>query len=307
MPLQDGGRVTYRYDAFGRRQRKDHFDAEGMPLRSVNFIWDGDTLCADRVAGEGWRTFVHHPVTAVPLMQAERGEVFTCVSDQVGIVKELIDDAGMVAWSGAHSAWGEVLEEAADEMSRHRRGWKVASPFRLLGQYYDAETGLGCSRFRYFDADTARWCSPDPLTLLAGMNLFGFNKSPTWVSDPLGLSDKHEEAEKERIIVRRFDSKRNIKKMKKEGVKYDPQKGNGIPTCTTNIDPVHPDKIKKALGARSADAYVDIDVTDKKTLTRKTKEGKVEIVIQEDIDPGDIVGSGKVSKSRKSTSYEGDD
>jgi len=108
--------------------------------------------------------------------------------------------------------------------------------------------------------------------------------------------EKTSEATKE--VVRRFDTKQNIKQIKKEGITYDPSRGNGIPTTSTNIDPVNPNKIRQATGARAADAYVDIDVTNKKKFERKTKAGKREIVIQESISPKDIVDSGKVQNSK---------
>jgi RHS repeat-associated protein len=81
------------------------------------------------------------------------------------------------------------MDSASDETSSNQREWAVNSPFRLHGQYYDAETGLGCTRHRYFDAQTARWCSPDPIGIAGGMNLFGFNRAATVAADPLGLTD----------------------------------------------------------------------------------------------------------------------
>jgi len=89
--------------------------------------------------------------------------------------------------------------------------------------------------------------------------------------------------EENREIVRRFDSKANIKNAKKNGIAYDSTKGSGIPTATTNIEPLWPDKIKTLLGAKNADYYIDIDITNKTVLRRKTKQGKHEIVIQQDI------------------------
>ncbi len=189
VQLPDGTRTAYRYGPHGRRQRKEHFAANGELIEAVDFLWDGDVLCADRVEGEHWRVFVSHPVTRLALLQVERGEVFTCVSDQVGVVRELIDQAGHVAWSGNYSVWGTLLDSAADEASITVRSWKVTSPFRLLGQYHDAETGFACTRYRYFDASTASWCSADPIGISGGLNLFGFNRSPSLVVDLLGLSD----------------------------------------------------------------------------------------------------------------------
>jgi RHS repeat-associated protein len=65
---------------------------------------------------------------------------------------------------------------------------EVESPFRLLGQYADKETGLCCTRYRYFDAETGRWLSTDPLGLGGGPNLLAWDRSPVLTTDPLGLS-----------------------------------------------------------------------------------------------------------------------
>ena len=188
VELASGTRVRFTYDAFGRRLRKEVVTGAvvGRP-RVVEFVWDGDALAADIEADRGARCFVHMPGTQIPVFQAERGEVFTYVNDHVGLPKELIDQAGRVVWSAAHSAWGQVVETFAGpigELSRRRR---VESPFRLLGQYADEETGLCAARFRYLDPEVGRWLSPDALGLEGGRDVFGWNGSPTAVIDPLGL------------------------------------------------------------------------------------------------------------------------
>ncbi|KYF63144.1 hypothetical protein BE04_11705 [Sorangium cellulosum] len=185
--LPSGARVAFTYDAFGRRIRKEVFD-DGTDLREVvEFVWDGDMLAADIHGQRGTRTFVHAPGTFLPLLQAEQGEVFCYVTDHVGTPRELIDAAGRVAWSGAYSAWGELRETFVDS-ERAARGRTVEPPFRLLGQYEDEESGLRYTRYRYFDPEVARWCSPDPLGIYGGNDLYGFGGAPTWSVDPFGLS-----------------------------------------------------------------------------------------------------------------------
>jgi RHS repeat-associated protein len=105
------------------------------------------------------------------------------VTDHLGTPKELLDERGRVAWRAQHGAWGNVVEESRDLGSV-----AVKSPFRLLGQYHDAETGLEHTRFRCFEAATGRWLGPEPLGIRGGKNLCGFGGAPTIVSDPLGLS-----------------------------------------------------------------------------------------------------------------------
>lgn len=190
VKLPSGERVAFLYDAFGRRVRKEVLAQDGVLRRAVDFVWDGDVLAGDIERQHGARCFVHAPGMFVPLLQAERGEVFSYVTDQVGVPKELIDQQGRVAWAAIHSPWGQVAEQEADsERAESRSRATIESPFRLLGQYADLETGLCYTRFRYFDAEVGRWCSPDPIGVQGGANLYGLNNAPTVVVDPLGLAE----------------------------------------------------------------------------------------------------------------------
>ena len=184
VALPSGERVLFTYDAFGRRVRKEIQDEYGDRRYAVDFLWDGDVLAGDEDTRHGRRCFVHAPGTFLPLLQAERGEVFSYVVDKVGVPKELIDREGRVTWSAAHSAWGRVTETY---VAPERSGRAVESPFRLLGQYADEETGLCYTRLRYFDWQTGRWCSPDPIGLLGGPNVYAFGGAPSDVVDPFGL------------------------------------------------------------------------------------------------------------------------
>jgi RHS repeat-associated protein len=160
---------------------------EGPPasadaVRVVEYLWDQDTLAQEIDTDRGKRVYVQDPASLAPLMHAEHGEVFTYVNDHLGAPREILDRSGRAAWGGTYSAWGRVVEVARDEQAR-----STDTPFRLLGQYHDEETGLAYVRFRYFDPDTARWLSPDPVNLLGGRNVNGFNGAPTVDGDPLGL------------------------------------------------------------------------------------------------------------------------
>jgi RHS repeat-associated protein len=165
-------------------------DGTQPPVRVVGYLWDGVTLALETDSVRGARAFVHTPGSYEPLLQAEQGEVFAYVNDHLGTPKELIGADGTVAWAAAHSAYGKIVAQASD------RSRPVESPFRLLGQYFDPETGLALAWHRYFDADTGRWISPDPLGLAGGRGVFAFNGSPTgavdptWLACPLGKSAK---------------------------------------------------------------------------------------------------------------------
>lgn len=127
---------------------------------------------------------MHEPGTFRPLLQAEQGQVFLYVLDHIGAPRELLDAQGRVVWAAAHRAWGRLAETQVDPAASHAR--PVASPFRQLGHYADDETGLHCTRFRYWDPDVARWLSPEPLGLDGGTAMFGLGGSPAFLVDPLG-------------------------------------------------------------------------------------------------------------------------
>ncbi|MBI4700578.1 MAG: DUF4150 domain-containing protein [Deltaproteobacteria bacterium] len=188
--LPDGRRLRMTYDAFGRRVKKE-VAAGDATARVVHYVWDGDALAMEMDSERGARSFVHRPGSLVPLLQAQGGEVFAYVTDHLGTPRELIDRAGRVAWAARCSIWGRVVETWSDPAGPERRGGPIDSPFRLLGQVADEETGLCCTRFRYFDPEVGRWCSPDPIGISGGVDLFGFGGSPTQDVDPFGLAPIH--------------------------------------------------------------------------------------------------------------------
>ena len=60
-------------------------------------------------------------------------------------------------------------------------------PFKYQGQYYDNEVELCYNRFRYYQPETGRYISEDPIKLLGGFNVFAYvSDSNAWV-DLLGL------------------------------------------------------------------------------------------------------------------------
>ncbi|NUP11308.1 MAG: glycohydrolase toxin TNT-related protein, partial [Polyangiaceae bacterium] len=188
VKLPDGTHVVMEYDAFGRRIRKEARAAGAQRAKATELVWDRDQICADLTPERGVRVFVSHPNGGTPLLQTEKGETFHVVTDHIGIPRELIDGAGRVAWAAKVDAWGRITDEKWEPIGEQNRGYRVRSPFRLLGQYEDEETGLTVTRYRQFDPEVGRWLSPDPLGVRGGLNLHGFDGTPTVDVDPLGLS-----------------------------------------------------------------------------------------------------------------------
>ncbi|QOJ24279.1 MAG: RHS repeat protein [Gammaproteobacteria bacterium] len=58
---------------------------------------------------------------------------------------------------------------------------------RFPGQYFDKETNLHYNYFRYYEPETGRYISPDPIGLMGGMNIYTYvNGAPTIFTDPTG-------------------------------------------------------------------------------------------------------------------------
>ena len=70
-----------------------------------------------------------------------------------------------------------------------REGSSSGGPDVVIGQYYDRETGLHYNGARYYDPDTGRYLSPDPLGLEGGdPTLYAYAaNNPLRFADPLGL------------------------------------------------------------------------------------------------------------------------
>jgi RHS repeat-associated protein len=95
----------------------------------------------------------------------------------------MTDEAGNIAWSASYKAWGEAKELIGK--AANKAGFK--NPLRFQGQYLDHETGLHYNRFRYYDPETGRFISKDPIGFAGGLNVFQYAPNPMEWVDPFGL------------------------------------------------------------------------------------------------------------------------
>jgi RHS repeat-associated protein len=98
--------------------------------------------------------------------------------DHLGTASELLADDGKSWWAIRYCAWGRTYSHLVCH---------VDQPLRFQGQYLDEETGLHYNRFRYFDKDSARFLTQDPIGLLGGGNSYQYAPNPIGWVDPMGL------------------------------------------------------------------------------------------------------------------------
>jgi len=168
----EGESWTYAYDALGRRVAKTG------PEGTTRFIWDRHVLIQEIRDGKPPATWLYSPGTWVPAGKMIGEEFQTLVPDHIGTPLQLVDSEGEVRWSARSDLWGKT------EITQ---GNQEDCPFRFPGQWCDPETGLHYNRFRYYDPDTGRFLSPDPLRHISGIGPYQYGPNPlNWV-DPFGL------------------------------------------------------------------------------------------------------------------------
>ncbi|MET9668882.1 putative T7SS-secreted protein [Streptomyces sp. NPDC006475] len=190
----DGTLWRYRYDPLGRRTRKERMAPDGESvLEWTDFTWDGTVLAEQTTSPAGAAhlvtlTWDHQGLT--PITQTERltdsatsheidARFFAIATDLIGTPTELIDDQGEIAWHSRATLWGTTTWNS---------GASAYTPLRFPGQYYDPETGLHYNHHRYYDPQTARYTTPDPLGLSPAPNPAAYVHNPHTWSDPLGLA-----------------------------------------------------------------------------------------------------------------------
>ncbi|MFJ8885943.1 putative T7SS-secreted protein [Streptomyces sp. NPDC102402] len=190
----DGTKWRYLYDPLGRRTAKQRLTEDGSTvLEQTSFVWDDGNLCEQLSSGQGLPNPVmltwDHDGTR-PLTQSERvlsegspqetidERFFSIITDLVGSPSELIDESGELAWRARTTLWGTTT-------------WTISSrtytPLRFPGQYFDPETGLHYNVHRYYDPETARYITVDPLGLDPAPNALTYVTNPHIWADPLGL------------------------------------------------------------------------------------------------------------------------
>ncbi|MFI0905802.1 RHS repeat-associated core domain-containing protein [Streptomyces sioyaensis] len=192
----DGARWRYRYDPLGRRTAKERLGGDGCTvLQRTDFTWDGSTLVEETqhvtgrpdtitltwdYDGQGPIAQSEHksPAGTAPQEEIDR-RFYAIVTDLVGAPRELVDEAGDIAWRARSTLWGATTWRNEDT---------AYTPIRFPGQYFDAETQLHYNLHRYYDPETARYTAPDPLGLAPAPNPATYVHNPHTWADPLGLS-----------------------------------------------------------------------------------------------------------------------
>ncbi|MCX4099213.1 RHS repeat-associated core domain-containing protein, partial [Nocardia sp. alder85J] len=171
----------YTYDALGRRTTKQRLDVGSTALDHVEYGWDATQL-AEQWVGDQTTRWHYLPGTRRPIVEvssrpAAATQLSVIITDPAGSPTELLDPTdGVTRLTADVQLWGQTAWSAA-----------VGTILRFPGQIYDHETGFHYNLHRYYDPDSGRYLTLDPLGLTPSVNPSAYPRNPTAWADPLGL------------------------------------------------------------------------------------------------------------------------
>jgi RHS repeat-associated protein len=195
----DGKQIRFAYDPFERRVRKQVWqktpDGALYLEATTRFVWSNDQIIQEitqRAASSGdpiveERSYCvddrgfpwAHRDTRTAAGEKTASDWYHYLNDDIGTPQKLVSAAGAVACEIRRTAWGKA------EIGP---GAATSTSLGFLGQYHDEETGLCYNRHRYYDPESGRYISADPIGLLGGLNPFRYAENqPTRMVDPSGL------------------------------------------------------------------------------------------------------------------------
>jgi RHS repeat-associated protein len=178
--------VEYTYDVYDRRIAKS-VDADGPGGNAAvvtRYTYDGASIVltfdGDQAADLTHR-YLHGPTIDQILADEDAGnDILWPLTDNLGTVRDLVDDAGSVQNHIEYDSFGNVTAES---------NAAIDHLFAFTGRERDEETGLQYHRARYYDPAVGRWVSEDPIGFSGGdadLHRYVLN-NPTNSIDLLGL------------------------------------------------------------------------------------------------------------------------
>jgi RHS repeat-associated protein len=114
---------------------------------------------------------------------------YFALTDHLGTVHAFADESGSIVESYKYDAWGNVLGiyDGSGTPITHQQS-TIKNRYLFQGREYSWATGLYFFRARWYDPETGRWLSKDPIGISGGLNQYvAFDNNPVMLRDPLGL------------------------------------------------------------------------------------------------------------------------
>ncbi len=154
--------ITFKYDPFGRRMEKkvESID-KGVAETSIQtYVYDNEdiifkyiTKTSNGATTTETKKYLHGPGIDEHLSLTNDTGTYYYHADGLGSITALTDGSGNVVQTYEYDSFGKVH----DNMNA------IKQPYTFTGREWDKETGLYYYRARYYDAETGRFVSFDPI------------------------------------------------------------------------------------------------------------------------------------------------
>ena len=145
--LNDGTKVTYRYNANGMRTQKK------VGSKVTDYYYDSNNnLIAEKT--DNATLFFYYDTENSPVALSYNGKMFYYVKNLQGDIVKILDEDGQEKASYVYNAWGDILSQSNDELAS-------INPLRYRGYVYDEDTTLYYLQTRYYDPTTGRFINAD--------------------------------------------------------------------------------------------------------------------------------------------------
>ena len=175
IDFPDGATATYKYDGLGRRIEKN---VNGTITR---YVYDGENILLEYDGSNTFKARYSHGERIDQPLAVQRAGLgfFYYHADHQGSIRNLTDSSGAIVNAYDYDAYGRMMTTSVS----------VPNPFTYTGRERDAESGLYYYRARYYNPQTGRFLSEDPISFAAGdTNLYRYVfNNPVNLIDPTGL------------------------------------------------------------------------------------------------------------------------
>ena len=186
--------VSYRYDVFGRRIRKN------INGEITKYVYDRENMLLELDQWNNLKAkYLHSGVDQIWRMERKdtpyydesfQEQYFYFLRDRIGNITEVTNFVGDVVQRYVYDVFGKITIFDGDGNQITASSEKyLENPFTFTGREYDRETGLYYYRARYYNPETGRFLSADPIGFAAlDFNLYRYvNNNPINIIDPFGL------------------------------------------------------------------------------------------------------------------------
>ncbi len=184
---QNNVQAVYTYNYLGQRVRKQLSGAQTDDIRYV-YGQQGELLGEYRSNGSAIREYIYQAENGIPELVAESDEFSNLIythTDHLGAPRLATDDNQVIVWRWDSDAFGSTtVDDDPDGDSNI-----TVINHRFAGQFFDGESGLHYNYFRYYDSETGRYLTGDPIGIDGGLNLFLYTENnPIVELDYYGLN-----------------------------------------------------------------------------------------------------------------------